>query len=45
MFYVRFRSCRQGEWIKAETLLSAKWIFAKKHGLTSLAYIVGSRKS
>ena len=41
MFWIYFRGTRNGEYIEAENMLSAKWIFAKKHNLTSLSYIVG----
>lgn len=41
MYYVYFRGTRNGEYITAENLLSAKWLFARKHNLTSIAYIAG----
>lgn len=39
MFFVRFRGTRNGEWVQAENMLSAKWVFARKYGLQSIAYI------
>ena len=43
-FYVYFRGTRNGEWIEAENLNSAKWILALKNGLHSISYIAGTRK-
>ena len=43
-FWVYFVGTRNGEWIEAANMKSAKWIFAKKNNLKSLAYIVASRK-
>ncbi len=40
-FYIYFLGTRNGEWIEAENMKAAKWIFALKNGLKSLAYIVG----
>lgn len=42
-YWVYFRGTRNGEWIEAATMPSAKWLFALKHGLTSLAYIAASK--
>lgn len=42
-FWVFFRGTRNGEWIEAENMYSAKWIFAIKNGLNSLTYIQGSK--
>ena len=44
MWWIYFRGTRNGQWIVAETLHSAKWIFALKHNLRSLAYIAGSKR-
>ena len=41
MFWVYFRGTRNGEYIEAYNLITAKWLLAKKHGLTSIAYIAG----
>ena len=43
-FWVYFRGTKNGEFIEADTLYSAKWIFALRKGLTSLAYIAGSKR-
>lgn len=43
-YWIYFRGTRNGRWISADTLKSAKWIFALEHNLTSLAYIAGSKK-
>ena len=43
MFWIYFRGTRNGEYIEAENLNSAKWLFAKKNGVNSLSYIAGSR--
>lgn len=44
MYYIYFLGTRNGEWVKANSMKDAKWIFALKHSLNSLAYIAGSRK-
>jgi hypothetical protein len=41
MFWIYFRGTNNGEYITADNMLSAKWIFAKKNNLTSLTYIAG----
>jgi hypothetical protein len=43
-FWVYFVGTRNGEWVEAANMRSAKWIFAFKHGLNDLTYIVASRK-
>ena len=43
MFYIYFRGTRNGEYIQANNMHSAKWIFALKYGLTRLTYIAGKR--
>ena len=43
MFWVYFRGTRNGEYIEAETMVSAKWIFATGHGLLSISYIAAKR--
>jgi hypothetical protein len=40
-YYVYFRGTNNGDWIDAETLYSAKWIFALRNGLHSIAQIAG----
>ncbi len=42
-FWIEFRGTRNGEYIDADTLHSAKWIFALKNGLHSLSYIKGRK--
>ena len=42
-FYVRFRGTRNGEWIVADSLTSAKWLYARQHGMKSLVYIIASK--
>jgi len=44
MYYVYFVGTRNGEWVEAENMHSAKWIFALKNGSKSLSYIRGSKK-
>ena len=43
MYYIYFLGTRNGEFIEAENMKSAKWIFALKNGLHSLAYISGHK--
>ncbi len=43
VYYIYFIGTRNGEYIEADTMKAAKWIFAKKHRLSSLAYIAGKR--
>ena len=38
-YWVYFSGTRNGEYIDAENMLSAKWIFALKNNLHTLAYI------
>ena len=38
-YWVYFSGTRNGEYIDAENMLSAKWIFALKNNPHSLAYI------
>lgn len=42
-YWVKFIGTRNGEWIEAENMLSAKWIFALKNDLKSLSYITASK--
>jgi hypothetical protein len=42
-FYVYFLGTRNGEWIEAENMKSAKWIFALKNGLKTLAYVAAKK--
>lgn len=42
-YWIYFRGTRNGEHVDAANMNSAKWIFAQRHGLTSLAYVGGSR--
>lgn len=44
MFYVRFVGTRNGEWIEAANIETAKYLFARKHGIEVTSYIVASRK-
>lgn len=43
MYWIYFRGTRNGEYIEAESMQAAKWIFAYKHGLKSTGYIAGKR--
>jgi hypothetical protein len=43
MFWIHFRGTNNGEYIEAENMLSAKWIFALKYGLNSIHYIQGRK--
>lgn len=43
VYYIYFRGTRNGEYIKAENMLSAKWIFALKNELKTIGYIAGRR--
>ena len=43
MYWIYFRGTRNGEYIEAENLLSAKWRLAIKHGLKSISYIAGKK--
>ena len=45
MFWVYFRGTRNGDYIEAENMNSAKWILALRHGLSSISYIAGKRIS
>ncbi len=42
-FWCYFRGTRNGRWISAASVKSAKWIFALKHNLNSVGYIAGSK--
>ena len=44
-FWIYFRGTNNGEHIEAATMQSAKWIFARKHGLSSLSYIAGKKRA
>jgi hypothetical protein len=44
MYWVYFRGTNNGEYITADSLKSAKWIFAIKHNVNSIAYIGGKAK-
>jgi len=43
MFWIYFTGTRNGEYVEAENMLSAKWIFAYKNNLTSISYISGKK--
>jgi len=43
IYWVYSRGTRNGEYIEAENIISAKWILAYKHGLKSIAYITGKK--
>jgi hypothetical protein len=42
-FFIYFRGTNNGEVIEAANMNSAKWIFAAKHGLTSISYIAAKK--
>jgi hypothetical protein len=44
MYWIFFRGTNNGEYIQAENFNSAKWIFALKNGLKSIAYVTGRKK-
>jgi hypothetical protein len=44
MYWVFFRGTTNGEYIEANTLHDAKWIFAIKNGLKSISYITGKNQ-
>jgi hypothetical protein len=39
MYWITFIGTQNGEYIVAENMKSAKWIFALKHGLNSISYV------
>jgi hypothetical protein len=43
-FWVYFVGTRNGRWIEAENMKSAKWILAIAEGLKSIGYIRSSKK-
>ena len=42
-YWIYFVGTNNGEFIDAENMNSAKWIFAIKNGLHSLSYIRGTK--
>jgi hypothetical protein len=43
-YYIYFVGTSNGQVIEAANMLSAKWLFAISHGLTSLARICATKK-
>jgi len=43
MFWVNWIGTKNGEYIEAENMKSAKWIFALKNGINSIGRVTGRK--